>query len=370
MLKVGLALSSIVFAIVSFTRASDILSYYPNFIISIFGDLLTLAFGAIISIFLAVWVLARKHKFASAFTYMLVIGLGMLANITSLTFLAVAWPLFCIAGALSLRYYPRIRVIIPGKNGQEKMKIVPIITIDEVEDEGDGEETKTDIQERTSSKAEPAAVYGKEVPFTEHLPHSDEDHHYSPLSTLPSLYSNRLDQDGEHDTENPTATFAPEKNEYESTQFAVERDESNRPELIMSLENQNSDDLASIASAAIENNAADKPEYIISPFSPDHIKAAAEKAANDLRSLKPKRTSKARATTISIDELPHSKVVSDITTEIKHIASKVKSRVRKTAIKAPLKTKTSKTSEISASAKKPARIRKSQKNHKADHVAE
>ncbi len=136
-LKVGLAITSIAFAVLSFFKATDIIVFYPEFITNIFGELFTIALGAAVAIVLAIWLLSRKHKFAAAFTYTIIIFLAILFNLNSIRFLSVAWPLFCMSFALSLRYYPRIRVIISKKLGNqkiEKMKIVPAFPEDDVEE--------------------------------------------------------------------------------------------------------------------------------------------------------------------------------------------------------------------------------------------
>lgn len=234
-LKIGLALSSIVFAILSYVQASSILAYYPNFIISIFGEIPSLIIGSIIALLLAFWILSRKHKFAAAFSYVIMLGIGMLANITSFTFVAITWPLFCIAIALSLRYYPRIRVIIPAKNGEEeKMKIVPATPAEKEAMDTDNlanapiaetitehEAIKEEIESSTPSHSNPTLSesdaemvqeeiiekndhgtmikpvsshelrkddrdneYGIEVPYEEVAPRNDEEHRYSPLGTI------------------------------------------------------------------------------------------------------------------------------------------------------------------------------------------
>lgn len=136
-LKVGLAITSFAFAILSFFKATDMVVFYPEFILSIFGELFTISLGAAVSFVLGIWLLSRKHKFAAAFTYTIIIFLAILFNLNSIRFLSVAWPLFCMSLALSLRYYPRIRVIISKKLGNqkiEKMKIVPAFPEDDVEE--------------------------------------------------------------------------------------------------------------------------------------------------------------------------------------------------------------------------------------------
>lgn len=141
-LKAGLVVTSFIFAIISILNISRISIYYPDFAISIFGETFMVLFGALIAIALAIWLLIRKYKFTAAFTYTILVFLGMLFNLNSIRFLSVAWPLFCMSLALSLRYYPRIRVIISKKLGSqriEKMKIVPANMYSE-----DAEETEAD----------------------------------------------------------------------------------------------------------------------------------------------------------------------------------------------------------------------------------
>lgn len=251
LLKIGLAISSLVFAIVSFVRSNEILFYYPQFIISILGDAVTLIFGSIMSVVLAIWILSQKQKFAAVFTYMTLIGIGMIFNMGSLVFLAITWPLFCIAGALSLRYYPRIRVIVSGKNGDEKMKIVPIdqsvntqitdqsnaiesteisnpANITELSNvntfaknskspiadsqnvyknkneqktnkksKGDHENISTDEyknKNNTIDELNKTALYPNTTPFIEEMLHSDEDHRYTPLAEVSNIFDHTISQ--------------------------------------------------------------------------------------------------------------------------------------------------------------------------------
>jgi hypothetical protein len=250
MLKIGLAVSSLVFAIVSLVRANDVLFYYPEFIVSIFGEAVTLIAGALIALALTGWILSQKHKFAASFTYVIVIGLGMLVNFTSLTFLAMAWPLFCIAGALSLRYYPRIRILIPDKNGEEKMKIVPLdeasaetsetnemSETDDTSDDTDDDETNdegvadadkknkhTNDRSTVRASAESAPVYEVEAPFIEHAPHSDEDRHYTPLSEFPVYISSTISTDNKpvYDHTLTDADISDKQNELTSSDLTID----------------------------------------------------------------------------------------------------------------------------------------------------
>lgn len=180
-LKIGLAVSGIVFAILSFLVAPDIIVLYPHFIISLVGEIVTLALGAATALILSVWLLSRKHKFASAFTFFIFVSLGMLFNITSLSFISIAWPLFCMSLALCLRYYPRVRVIFSDKKGNEKMKIVPAILADEAEETGVQELKNQGLSEQGTKQAGKNS-YGDETPFEENESGNDFAHKFATAS--------------------------------------------------------------------------------------------------------------------------------------------------------------------------------------------
>lgn len=124
-LKAGLGIACLGFAVYSFAYPNTVLEFYPLFIADLIGDLATLIIGAAVATFMALWLLSRRHKFACSSTFLILVTIAMLANITSLRFLSVAWPLFVISLALSIRYYPRVRIIVSHKDG-ERMRIVPI----------------------------------------------------------------------------------------------------------------------------------------------------------------------------------------------------------------------------------------------------
>lgn len=130
-LKIGLGLTCIGFALCSLIYPNIILEFYPQFVPNIIGDLTTLIAGSIASLFMAAWIFSHRHKFACFFTFLILIFLAILANLTSLRFVSVAWPLLIISLALAIRYYPRVRIIVPHKDG-ERMRIVPIIDEDGV----------------------------------------------------------------------------------------------------------------------------------------------------------------------------------------------------------------------------------------------
>ncbi len=131
-LKAGLVVTCVGYAICALAYPNSVIEFYPQFVPNIIGDLATLIIGAAVSLFMAAWIISRKHKFACSFTFLILISLAILTNLTSLQFVSVAWPLFVISLALALRYYPRVRIIVSHKDG-ERMRIVPIA--DETSDE-------------------------------------------------------------------------------------------------------------------------------------------------------------------------------------------------------------------------------------------
>ncbi len=145
-LKLGLGLTSLGFALYSLAYPNVILEFYPQFVPDLIGDLATLIIGSVVTLFMAVWIFSRRHKFACSFTFLILIFLAIIANLTSLRFVSVAWPLFIISLALSIRYYPRIRVIVPHKDG-ERMRIVPINDEDDSEKDKVPEEPKPVVTE-------------------------------------------------------------------------------------------------------------------------------------------------------------------------------------------------------------------------------
>lgn len=184
-LKIGLILSSLVFAIFSFIQGAAVIQYYPSFIINIIGESTTLILGSLVSICLAIWLLSRKQRFAAVATYFVLLSIGILFNITSLTFLGMVWPLWCISFALALRYYPRIRVLAKDSHGRYVMKIIPAATAAIIASEKNID--TTDIQ--TSSPKTKAKdgdnekrIVSEQIPQTTSTPAFVEENNTSDLA--------------------------------------------------------------------------------------------------------------------------------------------------------------------------------------------
>ena len=114
--KVGLALSLIYIGILSFLHPIELVPYFPRFLININNETGFISLIGILAVLLALWILSNKFKFYSNLTAAILIGLTGLTNITNLRFLFVGAPAFAIALSLTIRYYPRIRVIIKPEN--------------------------------------------------------------------------------------------------------------------------------------------------------------------------------------------------------------------------------------------------------------
>jgi hypothetical protein len=143
-LKIGLGLSCIGFAIYSIAFPNVIIDFYPHFVPDIIGDMATLILGSLFAIFMAVWIFSRRQKFACASVFFIIFLVAILANITSLRFVSMIWPLLVISMALAIRYYPRVRIIVPHTGG-ERMRIVPIEPDEKKDGQGADRETSDDV---------------------------------------------------------------------------------------------------------------------------------------------------------------------------------------------------------------------------------
>lgn len=114
--KVGLALSLTYIGILSFLHPIELVPYFPRFLININNETGFISLAGIIAVLLALWILSNRFKFYSNLTAAILIGITGLANITNLRFLFVTAPAFAIALSLTIRYYPRIRVITKPRN--------------------------------------------------------------------------------------------------------------------------------------------------------------------------------------------------------------------------------------------------------------
>lgn len=141
-LKLGLGFSLLYAAFFSFLKPIEAIPFYPSFLATSIDDRGVVYVIGIATLGLVGWMFSGKRKFLSSLTVTVLIGLVALINITEISFFFKVAPSFAIALALTLRYYPRIRVItksaMPGSH--KKVSITELIS----EDESDIADDETD----------------------------------------------------------------------------------------------------------------------------------------------------------------------------------------------------------------------------------
>lgn len=120
-LKIGLAVPFVYFALISFTKSLDTANYYPNFLVRPLSEAGVVIFGGIVSLAIALWLVSNRKSFYASLTAMVIVGLGLLINITNLGLVVLLIPLFCIALSLFFKYYPRVRVLQPAVEQMENL---------------------------------------------------------------------------------------------------------------------------------------------------------------------------------------------------------------------------------------------------------
>jgi hypothetical protein len=135
--KIGLAIPLLYVALASLFDPATIVSRWPLFLSkNLNGNALVLVTGAV-SLCLIVWLFTNKYKFQSSVTTLAGIVLVGLFNIRDMGLLFSLVPLFCLALGLSLRYYPRVRVVVETKVTIPKEHILEQVEkySDEIDDE-------------------------------------------------------------------------------------------------------------------------------------------------------------------------------------------------------------------------------------------
>lgn len=110
-LKLGIILPFIYFGLMSIFSPRSVAIFYPNFILDLIGGYTTAYIGALLALFVAVWIFWGKRKFSSSLTAAIIIAGSILFRINEVHYVFGAIPLMTSALALSFRYYPRNRGI-------------------------------------------------------------------------------------------------------------------------------------------------------------------------------------------------------------------------------------------------------------------
>lgn len=109
--KIGLSLSFLYATLIAFFRPAVAVQYYPR--LSYWQTNITsvVIVGGIVCLIMTLWIISNQKKFLANLIATIIIGLAVLVNITKLHFVLSLTPVFALALSLSIRYYPRVRVI-------------------------------------------------------------------------------------------------------------------------------------------------------------------------------------------------------------------------------------------------------------------
>lgn len=141
-LKLGLALPLLYATLAAFVVPDHVLSLWPTFISTKFNESILVFISGLATFALVVWLFSRKWKFQCAISITILIALVGLLNITNIPFVMTLAPLFFIAAGLTLRYYPRIRIMTQTR----VTPLAHITPLDDLDDEDDeGEVVESDI---------------------------------------------------------------------------------------------------------------------------------------------------------------------------------------------------------------------------------
>lgn len=114
-LKLGLSFSLFYAGLAALIVPDHVLSFWPTFLSSNLNESFLVFLSGIVCFGLIGWIFSKKIQFTSAVTTGILIALVGLFNLTNVPFIVDLAPLFFISLALSLRYYPRVRVVAQTK---------------------------------------------------------------------------------------------------------------------------------------------------------------------------------------------------------------------------------------------------------------
>lgn len=148
-LKVGLSISLLLTALAGFVVPQNVSARWPSFIVNHSNEYLIGIFTSIVCLALVVWLFSSKKKFIAASSITVAIALAGLFNITDFSYLFELSPLFFISLALTLRYYPRIRVLT-------QTKVTPLTHVSHIDIDGEhfSEETEDGSSEHITGVVE------------------------------------------------------------------------------------------------------------------------------------------------------------------------------------------------------------------------
>jgi len=112
--KIGLSLSFVYATLIAVFRPIEAVQYYPRWSHLSTNITSVVTIGGFISLAMAVWIISNRQKFLANLIATIMLGLTALFNFTNLHFLLALSPVFALALSLTIRYYPRVRVIDPN----------------------------------------------------------------------------------------------------------------------------------------------------------------------------------------------------------------------------------------------------------------
>lgn len=114
-LKIGLSFSLFYTVLASIVVPEHVISFWPNFLSSNLNESFLVFLTGLFAFGFIVWIFSNKFQFVSVVSITVVLALAGIFNLTNVPFIVDVAPLFFISLALSLRYYPRVRVIVQTK---------------------------------------------------------------------------------------------------------------------------------------------------------------------------------------------------------------------------------------------------------------
>ncbi|HEY1037742.1 MAG TPA: hypothetical protein VGE62_04155 [Candidatus Paceibacterota bacterium] len=114
-IKIGLSVSLLYAALASFVVPAMVVERWPSFISQNLSEAFLSAFTGLGALVYIVWLFSRKYRFSATASLTVIIALFGLSNIQNVGLIFQLAPLFSISLALTLRYYPRVRVLTQTK---------------------------------------------------------------------------------------------------------------------------------------------------------------------------------------------------------------------------------------------------------------
>lgn len=113
--KIGLAVPFIYTLYIAISDPLRVVVRWPVFLSHHVNENALVLITGLASISIVVWIFSNRFKFVAVVTALICMSLVLLTNITDPKLLFESIPAFCLALGLTIRYYPRIRVITGTK---------------------------------------------------------------------------------------------------------------------------------------------------------------------------------------------------------------------------------------------------------------